>query len=152
MNTKKYLESIRELKQSRFNGKMEYCGYEDLVLREGRAFPEIREHYYPMGRKKECFSNASKLVQQHSELIYCEGWACSVIDFPFEHGWCVDLDGCVIDPTWADGYDYFGLSVSSDYLLETINRTGHYGLLDFWNGSIIESKFEGHSRRLKSLH
>jgi hypothetical protein len=51
-----------------------------------------------------CFQNAQRLAKRRG-LRYCEGMAtarlCSGSLFPCEHGWCLDAEGQVIDPTWA---------------------------------------------------
>lgn len=51
-----------------------------------------------------CFKNAQQLAQRR-RLRYVEGMAVARLLrgslFPMEHGWCLDADGRVIDPTWA---------------------------------------------------
>lgn len=102
---------------------------ERFVLKHGRDF-EFATHGYAFGRMKECFANAFNLMISNSEtLIYCEGYATSVI--PTLHGWCATKDGMrVVDNTWDDGRDYFGVPFKEEFVIQTIVSRKHYGVID----------------------
>lgn len=62
-------------------------------------------------------------------MFYCEGFAVPPDLFPIEHAWLVDSNGCVIDPTWKDGTDYFGVVLRKDFVLNHMLKTKKYGIL-----------------------
>lgn len=75
--------------------------------------------------------NASKLALDFPGCFtYCEGYAAGII--PTLHAWVVTKFGTVIDPTWEDGTDYFGVPIKTSYLLKSMKRTGVYGVIDLW--------------------
>lgn len=57
----------------------------------------------------QCYQNAYRLMDNRS-MTYCEGYAAiKGLGIPIAHAWVVDSDGFVIDPTWKDGTEYFGV-------------------------------------------
>jgi len=93
---------------------------------EPRALPpEVRRR-----QRGACYRNALVLTTKRSSSRYVEGFAVSrtcpyiVID----HAWVVDLDGAVIDPTWADpktrevGLLYFGVPLPLSVLVNLGGR------------------------------
>ena len=77
---------------------------------------------------KECFSNAFHLaLRSPKKYIYVEGFAFSSI--PTCHAWCVDLKGNVVDPTWKEGVEYFGIPFKLDFLIQESDKNRTYGLL-----------------------
>jgi hypothetical protein len=108
-----------------------YSCMEDFVLANGRLFT-----YKPLPKKikrgemKLCYMNAYHLVMAKPELIYVEGFAAGII--PTAHAWCVDRKGRVYDPTWQDGQEYFGVPFDPIFVLETIAKREHYGVIDDW--------------------
>ncbi len=112
---------------------MRHSSFAGFVLEAGRAFkiPEKRIDC-PRGIIKQCFANAGRLAMSDPDLIYCEGFALGRV-IPVHHAWCVDIDGNVIEPTWREvGGDYYGIPFDSDFLNDTVARTGHWGLIDDW--------------------
>lgn len=81
---------------------------------------------------KQCFANAAHLAIEKG-YTYVEGYATThKINFPLEHAWCVTKDGKLVDPTWEDGAEYFGVPFKMDYLLEVMHETGQYGVFSNW--------------------
>lgn len=115
-----------------------YTSQEDFVKQNGQFFTGQK---YPKkyskgrGEKKLCYTNAFNLVQRFPELIYVEGFGMSKnVPFPIQHAFCVNSEGSVVDPTWDNQEEsiYFGVKFNWDYVVETILRTKHYGIIDNW--------------------
>lgn len=133
MNTvAEYLKWMAAAVRSIGNDLNGYSCLEDFVLKHGRQFTRIGHmpKSYKMGRKKHCFMNAARLSIDAPSLTYVEGYAVSVI--PMMHAWCVTKHGTVIDPTWDDGVDYYGVPIRKDYLLHSMSTSGVYGVIDLW--------------------
>lgn len=107
-----------------------------FVLKNGRAWkPAPLPSTVDKGEPGLCFMNAAKLAMDSSGLIYCEGYGLSLIPVP--HAWCVDLEGNVVDPTWANldfdqGREYFGIAINHKYLIAALLDNKRYGLIDAW--------------------
>ena len=85
-----------------------------------------------MGEAKECFANASNWVFDCPTLLYGEGLALEKSSgFLFAHAWCVQ-DGHVLEPTLREvsEYEYFGIVVEQQTLIDWIDLQRTYGLLD----------------------
>ena len=80
----------------------------------------------PMGR---CYENSFLCLQPG--MSYCEGLAVarSTLPIPMEHAWVLGADGRAFDPTWEDGYDYFGVVFDEVFLHKTLLRTGYHSIL-----------------------
>jgi len=102
-----------------------------LLVCAGRSFgPQLPlGDLYPRGKPRQCFRNAFVLAQENPELTYCEGRAFATVPIPVEHAWCVTRDGQVVDNTWPDGGEYFGIAFATPFLLSWVQRTGVYGVL-----------------------
>lgn len=74
------------------------------------------------GEKKQCYSNAWELwLARPDEFTYVEGFALSATTgLVTNHGWCVDTEGLVVDPTWDTPEDnaYYGFDFSEPYLMQ----------------------------------
>ena len=108
----------------------DYRSMGEFVLRNGRNFepaplpPDVKR-----GKMKECYLNAGQLSTRNPDrFIYCEGYALGVI--PVMHAWCVDLEGRVVEPTWKDGTEYFGVAIKHGYLIRMMQRTETWGVID----------------------
>lgn len=128
---KDFLEGVKRLIESnpKKNG-WKYSCIEDFVLRNGQSFSKSLLKI-KRGRMKACFRNAFRLADNSSnEFLYVEGYATSMIDFPVLHAWCLDKDGKVVDPTWKDGKEYFGVPFNLDYVRRTIFKRKRFGVID----------------------
>lgn len=76
-------------------------------------------------KPKQCFYNAQSLVLfTAGEYTYYEGMATTEkLDIPFAHAWVVK-DGKIIDPTWRDGREYFGVHIPNDVIFEEWHSSG----------------------------
>ena len=110
-----------------------------FVLKNGKQWQSghpLPDDVKPM-KAKECFKNAAEMAIDSSRFIYCEGYGLSII--PVMHAWCLDKDGNVIDPTWANfafekGREYFGIAINTKYLITHLCKTERYGsLIDAWD-------------------
>lgn len=111
-----------------------HSSIEDLVHGEGvRCVPSPLPAGVAKGRKRECFTNAFHLAHQHPRrYIYVEGYAVAhQIPLPLLHAWCVERrTGLVVDPTWADGVEYYGIPLKLGYVWKTLAAKGTYSVLD----------------------
>ncbi|MFA5355295.1 MAG: anti-CBASS Acb1 family protein [Candidatus Paceibacterota bacterium] len=113
-------------------GKRVYDNTYDLVSKEGKFFkPAPLPKDVKKGKMKGCYRNAALLAMENDNYTYCEGIAYSkaINGFPFNHAFCIDKEGNVVDPTWKDGTAYFGVPFSTDFLRKTIVETGIWGLI-----------------------
>lgn len=141
-----YLKALAEIQaQCRAaNGASPEYHYESMeafVLAHGKQMkpePLPFASLFPRGVMKQCFMNAANLVLGErlnapvKKLIYCEGYALSVI--PTMHAWCLaEFDGrwVVVDTTWeTPGPEYFGIAFKTDFLRKSLLAQKHYGLID----------------------
>lgn len=98
-------------------------------------------HTYPIGpntyagprqEQNNCYGNATTLALEDRSLTYVEG-KLEMMGMPFDHAWCIDADGVVVDPTierTETHGEYFGVPFKTDYVARAIVRNGIYGLLD----------------------
>ena len=86
-----------------------------------------------MGRPRECFRNAATLALRKPDLyVYVEGYAVNrwVAMHTVAHAWCVGSDNLVVDRTWDEGTEYFGVPFRHDYLSRVLKARRDYGLID----------------------
>lgn len=83
-----------------------YKGPYDLVLQHGEFYdgslilPDEWAHVIT-ATPKYCYDNAYWLAtRSKGALRYVEGFATRYITC--DHAWCIDADGTVVDPTWAE--------------------------------------------------
>jgi hypothetical protein len=96
---------------------------------------------FARGEFKECFSNAGRLALSHSNLTYCEGYACrDGLLIPIHHAWCLDDKDRVVDITWLDpeSCSYIGVLFSHQELRLEILKNEFWGLLDAGRGPNVE--------------
>jgi hypothetical protein len=106
---------------------------ESLVLAYGQPFKsQIKSPF--KGEPKFCFKNCYQALYDFPKLSYCEGFAISNLGIPIIHAWLVNDNLEVIDPTWIDNRfqnsSYFGIVFTEDFVLEIVNKTRCYGILD----------------------
>ena len=107
----------------------EQCPIEYRILREFGTYMNSQTHSVngtmTLG---ECYSNAYKMLED-PVYRYCEGYATSTsLGIPLAHAWVVDKDNNVVDPTWKDGDQYFGVAFDSMFLYKTLIKTKHHGV------------------------
>lgn len=131
----KFLERLQQARNAFVLGKLpdgfRFNSIDELLLKHGHSFlPARKPKSIPWGSPKECFVNAAQLAMKDHTLTYCEGYAAGII--PVLHAWCVK-EGRVIDNTWRKmGTEYFGVAISRTYLIRTLLKQMHYGVLDSW--------------------
>lgn len=97
---------------------------------------------HPKDTKKECYKNAFILAESNSDYTYVEGLAIpGFIGIPLEHAWVVDAKGHVIDTTWEDGIEYFGIPFELDFVRKIILETKTWGVID-WRSPTIQAASE----------
>jgi len=128
---KEFFDHLNYMVEMRGKAKTEYSCIEEFVLKHGREY-EISPLIFPRnrGKKKECFKNATLLSFKRG-WTYVEGYAFGIA-MPMLHGWCVNEDGIVVDPTWDNGKMYFGVEFSMSYVEAVILQKKTYGVLDNW--------------------
>lgn len=85
-----------------------------------------------------CFRNSAAVLQNQPVWYYCEGYATAQSMTPIHHGWLVDEDGLVIDPTWNNGTAYFGVVIDRCYVdsFYKVKEGMGNGILDDWKREI----------------
>lgn len=110
---------------------------EGLVLSEGTIYKgqPLPEGFTPM-EKKMCFANAFELVLGEHDLTYVEGYALRPqLGLPMMHGWCIDGDDRVIDPTWdePDTCVYIGIPFTRWDMVELLEANNNtLPVIDCW--------------------
>lgn len=111
-----------------------YSSLEELVQAEGLPFPSASlPEGIPRRKKGMCFMNSYHLTSTNPwRYVYVEGYAVSkLIPIPLLHAWCYDrVRGAVVDVTWADGVEYYGIPLRLGYVRRTIATKETYGVLD----------------------
>jgi hypothetical protein len=128
-DVKKYMEQMVEIMRPHSNNGFKYINIPHFVLELGRPMGDMKPFPKNLtkGKKKECFRNAMLLAIEKN-WTYCEGYALAVI--PTHHAWVLDDDGDVIDPTWDEGVDYYGVEIPMSYALPKVFGRGYYGIID----------------------
>jgi hypothetical protein len=122
-----YLKEISNMTPYSISG-CKYSNVYEMVLDLGQSFPTISTVKYKQGQIKACYENSLQLSKKHG-FIYCEGFAVSKIaGFPLEHAWCIDGDKKVVDITWDDGIEYFGVCFSTKFVRDLYKKTGRYSV------------------------
>ena len=121
---------------------MSYCkAVYSLMLRHGRAW-YIGERTFAgrRARSKQCYMNSYTLADEKPGMIYVEGWCW--IEYLFEHAWCIDPDGQVIDPTLREADGYYGIPFRWEYVRATASSTKEYGIISHANSDLLTAPAE----------
>jgi len=129
-SVKVWLEAMVRTQKSGWKGRKPptpYLSIEDFVLQHGQEYQLAPYSINSSGKEaNECFKNAYLAFIFNEKLRYVEGYARSAeIPLPMLHGWCIDENHKVLDPTWRDGVCYFGVVLDRDYVslvLEARNK------------------------------
>ncbi|GAA1613643.1 hypothetical protein GCM10009733_007200 [Nonomuraea maheshkhaliensis] len=100
-----------------------YASLAELLLAQGRLFtPAPRPPRFAAGPPGTCFTTASRMADEHADLLYVEGMVLADgVPFAFDHAWCVSAESDhVIDSTLPDGAGlaYLGIALTDDYRRE----------------------------------
>jgi len=113
-NIRRYLE----YEQSHGDDNPNRLGYYSFVLGQGIAFSEEDVNKDKVigtrAKIKQCYRNSQRLAMKKG-LRHFEGWAipeiAQEIRFPMNHAWCVNDKNQVIDITWSNVTEYFGIEI-----------------------------------------
>jgi len=133
-----YLNAIKKFNKNRSIG----ARYYKWILENGKLFTEKGDpkKFNKVFKKrfKGCYYNAQMLALDNEELKYYEGWAISGgVGFPLDHGFNV-AGGKIIDVSWPDGIEYFGIEIPLDFVRREMLRTEIAGTILFrwWEKTI----------------
>ena len=109
----------------------EYHCQAQWVLQHGRVWHEhAPEADWPTGEPRQCFYNSLFIGVYRLGLTYVEGYHGSGT-MVFPHAWNIDAQGRVVDLTPRRGAGtYFGVALSTPFVIETVNARGMTGVLD----------------------
>ena len=124
---KQEIEFIKTMHRNKIGG---YLSVSEFIYKNGQSFkPGPLPKKVRRGPMKQCFRNAA-LLSMETSYYYAEGYTLSII--PTIHAWCVSRKGKVVDPTWKDGKEYYGIVIKKSYLYKYLLKYKRYGLLENW--------------------
>lgn len=113
-------------------------GFYKWILKNGKLFTEKENggRFQVTFEKmfKGCYYNAQLMAIEYDKLKYYEGWGVTEkVGIPLEHGFNVIGDK-VVDVTWSDGIEYFGIEVPVKFAREEMlkKETAHPILFSWW--------------------
>ncbi|MEV0759622.1 hypothetical protein [Nocardia sp. NPDC050435] len=120
-----------------------YKSHYQLLAQHGRFFtPGPLPHAVKKMPKKGCWGNAATTARVYPGLAYAEGVMVIVSGgsyFCVDHGWCVDSDGVVVDPTTDDGVAYFGVAFADSTWWPPLSGQGVFTHRD-WFAPILSKQ------------
>jgi len=131
-----------------------YTSEADFILKNGRSF-EIR----CIATRSNGWGDARMLPQRRGTgaskpniYMYVEGYAVNrwIATHTVAHAWCIGSDNFVVDPTWDEGAEYFGVPFRHDYLRRVLKARRDYGLID--NAEMDFPLVTGAHPRARSRH
>ena len=119
-----------------------YRAVPSLILEHGRAW-YIGERTFAGRRatRKQCYMNSYAFADRNPRMIYVEGWCWKENNY-FEHAWCIDPDGQVIDPTLREANGYYGIPFRWEYVLATAIKTEVYGIISNSDSGLLTAPAE----------
>jgi len=126
-----YLNAIKKIHK----GQPLRVAYYKWVLKNGKLFTEKTDSkkFNKTFKKKSkgCYYNAQMLALDNKKLKYYEGLGISkAIGFPLDHGFNV-AGGKIVDISWLDGIEYFGIEIPLRFIREEMLRTEVAGTILF---------------------
>lgn len=124
--------------------------YWPLLVRWGSEYPHEPfdySKYQALDPMDRCFDNAIETAQKYN-LLYVEGLMIFDTEYgelPVAHGWCVDVNGRVVDPTCHKyqgvvDVQYMGLPIKKAYAEWWKREIGYYGCLDGEQMALLDPK------------
>jgi hypothetical protein len=100
---------------------------DEFILDHGRAFRlrGVVPDDQVRAESQECYWNAWQLAKDNPSLRYCEGKAyLENVALPVLHGWCIDENDRVIDPSVRQdrGVSYYGVEFSREFAQDMWSR------------------------------
>jgi len=133
-----YLNSMGQLFSEESEQGRIVRAYYGWILKTGKLFTGKGDtKKFPKTFKKRfkgCYYNAQFMAIENEELKYYEGWGTTEkVGIPVEHAFNV-VDGRVIDISWPDGVEYFGIEVPVEFAREEMlkEKTAHPILYQWW--------------------
>lgn len=128
-------------------GRIMAQGVRELLLERGSAYERDdsltgSQWDNLSGEAKMCFMNAAQAALEYpDDLTYVEGYAFAKEGwFPMEHAWLIDKKGNIIDKTWPEGYNYYGIPFSNEDLRAILLMSESYGILDkLWHNENVRA-------------
>ena len=100
-----------------------------ILTKYGKAFnrPKTAVRYLPGGEPQQCYANSFKLAVE-AGMTYVEGYAVpKSVPIPLAHAWVLDAHGRIVDNTWKDGTEYFGVAFKTEDLIVMSEMSGYAG-------------------------
>lgn len=145
---RQHLGMIKKMTNAQKPSDFAHGSLESLVLKEGRSFelgplPEGVRY----GKEKECFKTAFNLAESNPDrYVYVEGFATTKVvpSLPIWHAWVANkTTGKVIDNTWKDGVEYFGIPMKWDFVRKAVHESETYGVFSDFSKTRISSLKHG---------
>lgn len=129
-----YLKALSKFNQGK---NWPYQNLYDFLIKEGQQFTKIhdfRETGYERGEAKNCYGNSYQIAVMDNNINYCEGIAVAHnVPLPMAHAWNYIPGLGVVDSTWKNGVEYFGVVIPKWYLTQLVLNSSRYGVLDAWD-------------------
>jgi hypothetical protein len=110
---------------------------DEVIYDQGKEFPvrKALPERIVTPHTKACYGNAYRLYRRRKHLTYCEGYvALESCPIPVMHGWCVNAEGEVLDPSVEQDRPaiYYGMAFKDEFVLASwaiLNKRRYIGIL-----------------------
>jgi len=133
-----YLNAVAKLYSGKSQQERNARAYYKWILRTGKLFTEkgdVKRFRKTFNKRfKGCYYNAQVMAIDNKGLKYYEGWGVTeTVGIPLEHAFNI-AKGKVIDISWTDGIEYFGIEVPVKFAMGEMvkERTAHPILFLWW--------------------